>query len=603
MKNSYLSPVVGPAIASMSFITTSSQSVSATPTRPNILAIIADDLGFGDLSCHGNTVLQTPNIDRFAAEAAEMEYFYTAPVCAPSRAAFLTGRNPLETEVWGVHTGRDYLSLDETTIANVLQTNGYDTAMIGKWHSGRAPAWMPWNRGFNEAWVSVLYNHYGGSITHNGHRMTTTGWTTDTLTDLAVDWIHRKREGPFFLMLAYLAPHGPWAAPPQYVEKYKQKGCEELLATLFGMIDHLDENIGRLLASLDQAGLRENTIVVFISDNGAISWVPELNRGLSEKSKELRNPQHLRGWKGLLWENGIRAPCFIRWPETVRPHKLTAYSDIEDLFPTFLEAARIPVAENQPLPLQGRSLMPLLTEQETDWNTPRSFMKTWWWRGRWSKGTIDPGYTNQMSCVMRDGPWKLIVNTNGTPELYNVLDDPGEIQDLSRTYPEKARTLTGQLKSELQEMIATDRCFKQPRFHIGHPEYDQYDFVGLNLSGSQIPCCSAVQVSGSVDITQHFSTGWTREGDSQTLLVDVVTPGLYDVELEAKGNIAAGSAVKVEVGSSCLQTMISNSGKKVDLGEINLQKGPQNLTLTLESLPDSETCAFNNLWFIWFHKK
>lgn len=575
------------------------QAESKASRKPNILIIITDDQGFGDLSFYGNTVLETPNLDRLAAQSAQMDYFYASPVCAPTRAALLTGRNPMETGVWGVHWGRDYLALDEVTLADVLRENRYDTAMVGKWHSGRAPAWMPWNRGFNEAWASQLYNHFECMVSHNGRAIQTEGWACEALTNIAMDWIRRDRgEQPFFMLMSYMAPHGPWEAPEEFIRKYRRKGCSERLSILFGMIDHMDHHIGRLLDAMDQSGLSENTLVVFLSDNGPTNQVGG-GPPLSAEDAALRNPRNLRGVKGNIWENGIRVPCFIRWPGRIAPGTVPALADVADLFPTILEATGIATPSGN-LPIHGVSLMPVLTGRQRDWPVAREWFKPFWqpfWREGWNHdGTLenirDVTFERQV-VSMRQGGFKMVRIRNGPPELYYIPKDNGETRDLAHRYPEKTRVLHEATRKSFEAMLATGRCFSQPRFHIGHPQYDRYERVGGYLPGSVIPMCSSVRVTGNVVTKSHHSSGWVEAGDSQTVLVDVVTPGLYEVELAAN-QMAPGAEIRLEVGHAVLEGLISARRGAEVIGTLKLEKGPQEATLHLISLPQNAE-AFDEL--------
>ena len=561
----------------------------STLAQPNILLIVTDDQGYGDLSCHRNSVLETPNMDRLAGQSVRLDQFHTAPVCAPTRASLLTGRNHLEAGVWGVHLARDYMALDETTLADVLRGGGYDTGMIGKWHSGRAEAWLPWNRGFNEAWVAELYHHVDTRISHNGKRMQTRGFADECLTDIAIDFMQRERgRQPFFLLMAYMSPHAPWAAPDEFIEKYKKKGCSDQFALLNGMIDHLDVQIGRLLKGLDDAGLAQETLVVFMSDNGP-NRTNEKIGALTDEEMAIRNAPGMRGQKGNIWENGHRVPCFIRWPGKFSPAKLDALADVTDLFPTILRAAGLELPDTGK-PIQGRSLMPLLSGKRIDWDKPRELFKPYWAPFKdegWSRdGATDPAdieFDNQINAWYR-GSYKLVKYRSKKPELYLLSDDPGEENDIATKHPELVQSMEKELRQAYLDMQATGRLFRQPRFHIGDPEYDAYDTVGEVLAGSHVPFCSSVRDEGNVVCHTHNSTGWKASGDAQTILVEVVTPGTYDVILEAK-KFVAGTKVRLEVGTSKMETVLPNGRGEVGVGQIDLKKGEQQLRLSILEVP------------------
>ncbi|UII80374.1 sulfatase-like hydrolase/transferase [Flagellimonas sp. CMM7] len=300
--------------------------------QPNVLIIQVDDMGYDDLSLHGNPHLETPNLDMLGNESVQFEQFHLQNVCAPSRAALLTGRNYLRTGVTSVHAGRDFMNLDETTIAEIFQNNGYNTGMWGKWRSGKTDGYFPWDRGFDEAYYACLYNYWNNTGLLNGKHTRTEGFTTDALTDMAIDFVTRERNKPFFAYMSHLAPHNPWRAPESYIKKYEDKGLSKPMATLYGMIDNLDHNIGRLLNTLDKKGLTDNTIIVFMSDNGP--WIRSYRFGLTDKEWQLRNPSGFRGNKGENWQNGIKSTLFIKWKNQLNPQKMNHLTKIEDILPS-----------------------------------------------------------------------------------------------------------------------------------------------------------------------------------------------------------------------------------------------------------------------------
>lgn len=287
------------------------QNVTNNVSKPNILIIQVDDFGYDDLNLHGNQIFDTPNLDKLGTEAVQFEQFYVSSVCAPSRASLLTGRNFLRTGVSGVHAGRDYINLNETIIAELFKKNGYNTGMWGKWHSGKTNGYFPWDRGFDEAYYASLYNYFDNVGLLNGTELSTTGFTTDVITDMAIHFIEKNKNQPFFAYISHLAPHNPWKAPENYVNNYREKGFSEPLSILSGMINNLDDNIGRLLNKVTELGLDENTIIVFLSDNGP--WISSYGFGLTNQEWNLRNPNGLRGNKATNWENGIKSPLFIKW--------------------------------------------------------------------------------------------------------------------------------------------------------------------------------------------------------------------------------------------------------------------------------------------------
>jgi arylsulfatase A-like enzyme len=555
---------------------------------PNILVILTDDQGYGDLSLHGNPVLETPHLDQLGNESVRFDNFHVTPVCATTRASLLTGRNHHHTGVWGVHLGRDYMRLDETTIGEVLSDAGYDTGMIGKWHNGRASAWLPWNRGFDDAWVSELYRHRDNRVTHNGKLLQTKGFADEALTDIALEFITRERDDrPFFLYLAYMTPHAPLVAPEPSIEKYRRKGCSETFATLNGMIDFLDTQIGRLLAGLESADLAGDTVVVFLTDNGPNRKPPRLPP-LTDEEMALRN-FGMRGQKGNIYENGHRVPCFFRFPRAFEPAVVDALADITDLYPTLLDLAGVAHPAGAK-PIHGTSLVSLLQGDRTDWTGSRTLFKPYWTafpRENWNRnGAVDPdslSYENQINAWYR-WPYKLVHYRNRGPELYNLEADPGEEEDILHKHPELGRAMAEDLRRAFDDLHEGGRSFGQPRFPIGHPDYDAQDNVGEVLSGSMVPFCSSVLDEGNVVQLSHHSTGWQAPGDAQTIQVDVVTPGWYDVVLEA-GRFSAGTKVRLEVGESALDVTLPEQRGRVSIGQMALEAGPQSLRLSILEVP------------------
>lgn len=562
---------------------------STAATRPNILFIVTDDQGYGDLSFHGNPVLETPNLDRLAKQSIRFDQFHVTPVCATTRASLLTGRNHYETGVWDVHIARDYLRLDETTIAELLWDAGYDTGMVGKWHSGRAGAWLPWNRGFNEAWLAQLYHHNNTKINHNGKFLPTEGHADKCLTDFAIDWMTRDRgDQPFFMWMAYMSPHSPWVAPEAYVQKYKEKGCSDEFALINGMIDHMDHNIGRLLQALDDADLADDTLVLFISDNGPNKNCPDA--GVLTPEEMAKRNAGMRGQKGNIWENGHRVPCFFRWPGKFEPGKVDALADVTDVLPTILDLTGLAQPKGG-LPIHGTSLKSFLLGKEKDWDSPRDLFKPYWApfkdKSYNRNGATDPNdivYENQIVSWYR-GSYKLVKNRLDAPELYDLSTDPGESNDIAASHPELANSMEAMMRQAYLDMQATRRAFRLPRFHIGHPEYDSWETVGEVLAGSYVPFCSSIKDEGNIETHTHNSRGWKAPGDAQTIQVDVVTSGTYAVSLEAQ-KFVPGTKVRLEVGNSLLDISLPGGSGIRPVGTMKLAAGEQNLRLSILEVPD-----------------
>jgi arylsulfatase A-like enzyme len=338
-----------------------------TPAKPNVIMVITDDQGYGDLACHGNPVVKTPHIDRLYGESLRLVDFHVAPMCTPTRGQLMSGRDCLANGAMNVSSGRTLLRRGLPTLADVLAGGGYRCGHFGKWHLGDNYPYRPQDRGFHEA---VFYpsshigsapdfwnNHYfDDTYWHNGRREKFRGYTTDVFFNAALEWMRAQAAGgqPFFCYLATAAAHGPLFVPEKYRRPYegseipgvgpKQRGA---VARFFGMIANIDENMGRLDEFLRACGLRDNTLVIFLTDNGGTAGVPVFNAGM-------------RGRKVDLYEGGHRVPCFLRWPagRLRPPGDVTELTEVQDLLPTLAD-----FCGGKPPPgavFDGLSLAPLL---------------------------------------------------------------------------------------------------------------------------------------------------------------------------------------------------------------------------------------------------
>ena len=322
--------------------------VAASPARaagrPNVIVLITDDQGYGDLSCPGNPVLRTPNLDRLHGQSVRLTDFHAAPMCTPTRGQLLTGLDALRNGAMNVSSGRALLRRGIPTAADLLAAGGgYRCGHFGKWHLGDNHPYRPQDRGFHKAlWFPSSHigsapdhwnNHYFNDVyQHDGKPQRFDGYTTDVLFDQAIGWMRAQaQEGkPFFCYLATAAAHAPLFVPQKYRDLYK--GQPHNLASFFGQIANIDENVGKLDAFLAGAGLRDDTIVVFLTDNGGTAGVPTFNAGM-------------RGTKVTLWEGGHRVPCFVRWPGgrlAASGTDVGGLTQAQDLLPTLLDLCGVP---------------------------------------------------------------------------------------------------------------------------------------------------------------------------------------------------------------------------------------------------------------------
>ncbi len=405
--------------------------------RPNIILVMTDDQGYGDLGCTGNPVVKTPNIDAFSRQSRRFTDFHVSPTCAPTRSALMTGRHEFKNGVTHTIAERERMTLRATTVAQVLKKAGYATGIFGKWHLGDEPAYQPGRRGFDEVFIhggGGIGQTYPGScgdapgntyddpeILHNGRFEKTSGFCTDVFFAQATRWIDaRRRTGkPFFAYITPNAPHGPLTCPERYFRRYQGK-VPDAAARFFGMIENIDDEFGALMAQVDRWGIAEDTLVVFMTDNGGTAGVEIFNAGM-------------RGAKGSPYQGGTRVPAFWRWPAGFKGGAdipgLTAHIDI---LPTFAEIAGVKLDAKLRTQVEGRSLVPLLMDPEAAW--PDRYLVTH--LGRWVRGRA--AGAKFASSSIRDGRFTWV---NGK-ELYDLKADPGEKSDLRAEHPDVVARLS-----------------------------------------------------------------------------------------------------------------------------------------------------------------
>ena len=429
------------------------QQPKATPERPNIIFILADDMGYGDLACYGNEYIQTPNIDRLAATGTSFTQAYAGSgISSPSRCSLMTGKNSGNTRIRdnqcyaGGLTGlkinpkgdttivrRANLLPEDVTLGTVLSKAGYRTCLVNKWHlDGYDPQAAPNHRGFDEfyGWTIATvhsnspyyypyYRLHGDSLInikeneHDAH----VRHNTEISTDDAIQFIHRNQERPFFLFLGYDAPHEPYNIDD--TSWYDEQGdWSENTKRYAALVTHMDYNIGRLLGALDALGLRENTLVIFASDNGAAVMAP---------LKELNCGAGLKGRKGQLYEGGIRVPLIVNQPGRVPARQIDNLVYFPDFMPTL---AAIAEGDEVPQDTNGMDISPLFYGQDIDTDSRPLY---WEFPGK--------------QRAIRHGEWKAVTVKKGAPlELYRIKEDPYEKHDLAGDYPEVVRQLEKEMK-------------------------------------------------------------------------------------------------------------------------------------------------------------
>ncbi len=456
--------------------------VHAAP--PNIVVILTDDQGYGDLSCNGNPILKTPNIDRLHAEGVRFTDFHVSPTCSPTRSAILTGRHEFRNGITHTIHERERLTLKATTLAEVLKSAGYTTGVFGKWHLGDEDAYQPGRRGFDEVFIhgaGGIGQTYPGScgdapgnkyfdpvIRHNGTFEKTDGYCTDVFFKQAIRWIDGVKGKPFFCFVTPNAPHGPLHVRPEDEQRYADQVKSRDVAKFFGMIANIDDNVGRLLARLKETDRDRDTLVLFMNDNGGTVGVPIFNAGM-------------RGSKVTPWLGGTRASSLWRWPGTLKPADVKSLCAHIDVFPTLAELAGAKLPEGQ---IEGRSLVPLLRDPKADWPDRTLFTHV----GRWEKGS-DPADAKYAHCSVRTPRWHLVnVAPKGAKawQLFEVSADPGEATDLAAKHPEVVRKLDAQYDvwwNSVQPQLVNESAVG-PKVNPYHTAYwNQYNGPGPNKVG------------------------------------------------------------------------------------------------------------------------
>lgn len=401
--------------------------------KPNVIVILTDDQGYGDLAYHGNTIVKTPNLDAFAQQSFELTNFHVGTTCAPTRAGIMTGRNANRNNAWHTIAGCSILLEDEETMPQVFQRNGYQTTMFGKWHLGDNYPYRPHDRGFSKA-----FYHGGGGVQQtpdywnndyfddtyfrNGVPEKTKGYCTDVWFDEAIAYIKKQKEAPFFMYLALNAAHGPFNVPSKYEQMYASAPLTDIQKRFYGMITNIDDNFGRLVSHLKETDQFDNTIIIFTTDNGTARGIIKVE----DSGEVLGYNAGLRGTKGSHYDGGHKVPFFISWPDghiqqEAKSNDLIAHVD---LLPTLTALVDIPFTPKKEL--DGKNMLATLKGADTDANrilvvdTQRNQLPE---KGR------NPS-------VMQGG-WRLV---NGV-ELYNTLDDPGQQNDISAQHPERVSEL------------------------------------------------------------------------------------------------------------------------------------------------------------------
>jgi len=554
--------------------------------RPNVVVLLADDAGWGDYSHSGNRMVKTPQIDSLARDGVSIDRFYVCPLCAPTRAEFLTGRYYLRTGVRGVSTGHERLGLDERTIADAFHAADYATGAFGKWHNGSQWPYHPMARGF-DTYFGYTAGHWGEyfdpPLERNGRMERAKGYIVDICTDEALAFIEKNRDRPFFCYVPFTTPHSPWAVPQDYWQRFKGKPLEQLATQpkkedpdqtrcALAMLENQDWNVGRVLKKLDDLHLADNTIVLYFSDNGPNTW--RWNGGMAGK-------------KGGTDEGGVRSVCFLRWPAKVQKGKtVSEIAGVIDLLPTLTSMAGIPRVGDKPL--DGRDLSPLLLGANRDW-AERTIFSAW-------NGSISA----------RTQQYRM----NAAGKLFDMLADGGQTRDVSAERPDVAARLKQATAAWRTEMYGDDENARYERGNTVDPRligvgYRAFPITMLPARDGEPRGC--VKRSANAPNSSYF-VNWTDKTGEMVWTIDVQTTGTYDATIDYTCPPAdAGSLVEVSFNGSRLtgrvtpgwdpplytnQDTIPRAGESqmkefrtLGLGTVRLEKGSGALTLRALEIP------------------
>lgn len=534
------------------FLSVDHSPAQGAEKRPlNVILIMTDDQGYGDVGIHGNAKIRTPNMNRLAREGVRLDQFHVCPVCSPTRASLMTGRYNYRTRAIDTYLGRSMMDPEETTVAEILSKHGYRTGIFGKWHLGDNYPLRAMDQGFDEALVlggggltqpgDFPGNHYlNPTLSYNGKFVPKEGYCSDVYTTALMKFIDDNRDHPFFAYLPFNAPHTPLEVPEEWGQTYRDQGLDDTTAKIYAMVSNIDDNLGRLDEQLQKLGLIDNTLLIFLTDNG-----PQQQRYNGE----------MHGLKGTVYEGGTRVPCFIRLPGKLESGKITNIPSAHfDLMPTILEACGVELPEG--LDIDGTSLWPHLTL-----GTPlpeRSFFF------QWHRGDEPQMY---QACAMRRGRYKLaqskflpeVSDPDQLPwELFDLEADPAESNNLVKELPERFQEMREAYRHWFEE-VGSSRGYDPPRIILGHDREIESVLTWQDWRGPK--------------------AGWGKDGLGHWL-VNVEVPAKYDVRFQFT-KVPEERTATLIVGEKKIVTSVPAGGEEVKFENVELSVGDQQLEGTL----------------------
>ncbi|MDN3203903.1 arylsulfatase [Algoriphagus sediminis] len=553
---------------------------------PNVILILTDDQGYGDLGVHGNDKIRTPNLDVLAHESVRFDRFYVSPLCAPTRASLLTGRYHLRTGTVTVSNGLETMDAEEYTLAELFKDNGYSTGIFGKWHNGQHYPHHPLAQGFDE-FVGFLgghwTNYFNTTLEIDQKNQNLPGYLPDVLTDKAIDFMERNEKTPFFLYLPYNTPHSPHQVPDEYFDSYKSEGLDDELAAIHGMVENIDSNVGRVLKKLEDMGLDQNTLVIFLTDNGP---------------NGVRFNDNMKGRKGSVNEGGVRVPSFWRWKGKFEPRIVTAASAHIDVFPTLVDL--LGLENNGIRTIDGISLKPLLLGNDLEIERP-IFSQV---AQPQSELTYYPG-------AIREDQMLLVLNENGE-ELFDMSNDPNQKKDLADEKPEILEAMKAKYDKWWDEVTAEIQMERPIPISDQSPQ--------ILLPGYEARFTEGISFFEGHGWAQDWLTQWKSMEDSIYWDLNVLDRGEFEVWLSytaEKNQVPSAlllygtiSEIEIEINEPFQGEIIPSinriprkeapeqTWRKINIGMLEFEEGRQNLVLKALSMPSNGVGDFYSLELI-----
>ena len=532
-----------------------------TRSKPNVLIIITDDQGYGDMGYYGNTIIKTPHLDALAQESVRFNHFLVSPVCAPTRSSLMTGRYSLRTGIRDTYNGGAIMATEEITLAELLKESGYTTGVFGKWHLGDTYPSRPNDQGFDESIIHLSggmgqvgdfttyfqrdRSYYDPILWHNGTQQSYKGYCSDIFAQGAVEFMEKNADKPFFCYLSFNAPHTPLQVPEKYERMYADVDMSEIhhphatsdrhmskkdiedAQKIYAMMSNVDENIGKVLGKLDEMNIRQNTVVIFMSDNGP---------------QQLRYNHDLRGLKGSVYRGGINVPFFLRYPDRFEgDREIDQPAAHIDIYPTLAELCQAEIPGDRKI--DGMSLLSLLRGDTQGWSDRSLFF--YWTRKypqRYRNMAIQRGSYKMVGQLDYDASWEDF-------ELFNLDDDPLEENNIVSSNPQVAMDLKSRMDQFVDELLLSPHILDPPRIQIGS---SQENPVVLNRNDA----------GGQRGI-------WAQEEIFGTWNVDIAK-GIYNLKIKFVKPVKSGGIMTVEIGHIVHQKHMEGNSDLIEMKGIQL---------------------------------